>query len=255
MYENGFLSNNGAYNDSDIFPEELINLELAEYIPMDITGIMLLYGYGVCRHTTDFLAHIYQNLGYDSSQLFTYHPNLSIRVDNYGKKYFMNSEFQKYIDEAIGDLDLFSREDSHFAKIFGNGDIVVRVDSQPERRSFINHTMNIVLDKKEKVHILDTRYHCVGQKQDNNKIRLDYQGLTHTDFVQSAPPFDTYYGTDYSKGVELLKYETDIGADSLTSILYSELCKKNISYFEEFQLKNQKNYNKIANNINRLVKK
>lgn len=60
MYTNGFLSSNGAY--SDILPQNVINLELNGSIPMDITGIVLLYDYGVCRHTSDFLSHIYETL-------------------------------------------------------------------------------------------------------------------------------------------------------------------------------------------------
>lgn len=118
MYTNGFLSSNGAY--SDIIPQNIINLELDGYIPIDITGIVLLCGYGVCRHTSDFLAHIYETLRYEGSQLFTYHPILEIYVDNYSKKFLLNSELQKYIDEATNNLDLFSKEEAHFTKTFGN---------------------------------------------------------------------------------------------------------------------------------------
>jgi len=252
MYTNGFLSNSGTY--SDILPESCINLELNGYIPMDITGIILLYGYGVCRHTSDFLSHIYQTLRYDSSQLFTYHPTLNIQVNNYSEKFLINSEIQKYIDEALIGLDLFSKEEFHFTKTFGN--IVVRVDYLPEQNpSLINHTMNIVLDKNGLSHILDTRYHCVGERLDTNSIRLNYRVLTHTDFIQRDLFCHTYYGTNYFRGLGLLKHETNIGRDMLTSVLCEESCKENIRYYEEFQLKNQKNYNRITDNINRLVKK
>ena len=252
MYTNGFLSNNGIY--TDVLPQRCINLELAGYIPMDITGIILFYGYGVCRHTSDFLSHIYQKLRYDSSQLFTYHPSLSIQVDNYSKKFLTNSEAQKYIEEAIIDLDLFSKEEFHFTKTYGN--IIVRVDYLPEQQlSLTNHTMNIVLDRNGLSHILDTRYHCVGERLDTNSIRLNYQGLTHTDFIQRDCFCHTYYGTNYFRGLDLLEHETNIGVDMLTSILCEKSCSENIKYYEEFRLKNQKNYNTITNNINRLVKK
>lgn len=252
MYTNGFLSNNGTY--SDILPESCINLELNGYIPMDITGIILLYGYGVCRHTSDFLSHIYQTLRYDSSQLFTYHPTLNIQVDNYSEKFLINSEFQKYIDEALIGLDLFSKEEYHLTRIFDN--IVVRIDYLPENgSSLMNHTMNIVLDKKGLLHILDTRFHCVGERIDINRIRLNYQGLTHTDFIQKDCFFHTYYGTNYFRGLGLLEHDTNIGIDMLTSVVCGESCRENIRYYEEFQLKNQKNYNRITDNINKLVKK
>lgn len=251
MYTNGFLSNNGTY--SDILPQNVINLELNGYIPIDIEGIILLYGYGVCRHTSDFLSHIYQTLGYEGSQLFTYHPSLNIHVDNYSKKFLLNSEAQKYIDEVTINLDLFSREEFHFTKTFGN--IVVRVDYLPEQQFLLNHTMNIVLDKNGLLHILDTRYHCIGEKTNDNSIRLNYQGLTHTDFIQRDLFFHTYYGTNYFRGLGLLEHETNIGIDMLTSVLCGESCKENIIAYEEFQLKNQINYNRITDNINRLVKK
>lgn len=60
MYTNGFLSSNRTY--SDVLPQNVINLELNGYIPLNIIGIILLYGYGVCRHTSDFLLHIYPNI-------------------------------------------------------------------------------------------------------------------------------------------------------------------------------------------------
>lgn len=250
MYTNGFLSYSGTYSDDVL--KEIVEID-AKYIPIDVDGLLLLYGCGVCRHTTDFLSHIYQNLRYDSSQLFTYHPSLSIVVDNYSKKDLINSEIQKYIDEAVQELDLFSKEEFHFIKKFT--DIVVRCDYLPEDKSpLVNHTMNIVLDRKRVAHILDTRYHCVGERLDVNSIRLNYYGLTHTDFLQRGVFFNTYYGTNYFRGLGLFEYETNIGRDMLTSVLCGEKCMDNVKYYEEFRLRNQKNYNRVADNINRLVK-
>lgn len=254
MYTNGFLSNNGVYSDTDTIPEECINLEIAEYIKIDITGMILFYGYGVCRHTSDFLYHIYEKLGYNSSQIFTYHPLLSIQVYSFKKNLLTNYEAQKYIDEALIGLDLFSKEEIHFIKQFDN--LLVQVDYLPEnRKPLINHTMNIVIDEKDLSHILDTRYHCVGEKIDINRLKLNYKGLTHTDFIQENLLFHTYYRTNYYKGLSLLEYETNIEKDMLSSIIYQESCKKDIKYYKEFQLKNQKNYNTVANNIIKLAKK
>ena len=252
MYKNGFLSNNGTYSDG--IPDSCINLELNGYIPMDITGIILLHGYGICRHTSDFLSHIYKTLRYDGSQLFTYHPSLSIHVGNYGKSFLTNTDAQRYIDEALIGLDLFSKEEVHFTKTFGN--IVVQVDYLPEKQpSLLNHTMNIVLDKNGLAHILDTRYHCVGERIDSKRIRLNYQGLTHTDFIREDCFFHTYYGTNYFRGLGLLEHDTDIEMDMLRSIECGETCRENIRLYEEFQAKNQENYNRVSDNIKTLVKK
>lgn len=69
----------------------------------------------------------------------TYRPILEIYVDNYSKKFLLNSELQKYIDEATNNLDLFSKEEAHFTKTFGN--IIVRVNYLPEKGpSSVNHT-------------------------------------------------------------------------------------------------------------------
>lgn len=252
MYMNGFLSRNGVYVDST--PIECMALEYAGYIPLDITGIILLYGHGVCRHTTDFLAHIYQNLGYDNSQLFTYHPSLQIQVDNCSTKFLTNYEAQKYIDEATADLDLFSTEAFKLTKRFGN--VSVYASYVPEDgTSLMNHTMNIVLDKNGLAHILDTRYHCVGERFDTLSIKLSYQGLTHIDFVQRDLSFYTYYDTDYFRGLKLLKNKTNMENDVSSSILYGKLCKENLGYYKDFCASNQRNYNRVADNFNRLVKK
>lgn len=251
MFRNGYLSSNGTY--SAVLPEDIENLELNGFIPMDITGLILLYGCGCCRHTTDFLSHIFHSLRFEEAQLFTYHPGLSINVDCYTEKLIIYSEIQKYIDETIVDLDLFSKEEIHFTKDYG--DIVVHVDYLPEKVSNLNHTMNIVLDNNERAHILDTRYHCVGERINQDSIRLSYQGLNHIDFIQRDIRFHTYYGTNYNRGIGLLNYDTNIGMDMLTCSLGEKFCEDNIKEFEKFQQKNKKSYDKVTDNINMLVKK
>lgn len=253
MYKNGFLSNNRMF--SNTVSDELLKIEgSTDYLPMDITGIILLCGYGVCRHTSDFLSHIYQMLRYDSAQLFTYHPSLNIHVKNYGKEFLTNHEAQKYIDEATLDLDLFSKEEFHFERVFG--DIAVRVDYLPERNQLLNHTMNIALDRRGFAHILDTRNHSVGEKIDDAKILLNYRGLTHTDFIQRNLFFNTYYGTNYFKGLDLLGYDSaNIDRNILASIIEEEACKKNIECYEEFRLNNEKYYREVTSNMKKLVKR
>lgn len=119
----------------------------------------------------------------------------------------------------------------------------------------LNHTMNIVVDKDGIVHILDTRYHCVGEKIDKDILRMNYQGLMHKDFIQSDVFFHTYYGTDYTAGLELLNYNGNIDKDVLNSILYGNSCQKEDKAYEEFQKENMREYNRVADNIHRIIKR
>lgn len=129
------------------------------------------------------------------------------------------------------------------------------VDYLPEIYSLTNHTMNIVLENTKRAHILDTRYHCIGEKIDNRSIKLNYKGLTHTDFIQREFAFHTYYETNYFEGLNLLEFETHMGIDIITSALYGASCNEHIEYFKQFQLENQKNYNKVVDNLNILEKR
>lgn len=90
---------------------------------------------------------------------------------------------------------------------------------------------------------------------DNRSIKLNYKGLTHTDFIQKGLFFHTYYGTNYFKGLNLLEFETHMETDMITSSLYSASCNEHIEYFKQFQLENQKNYNKVVDNLNILEKR
>lgn len=252
MYTNGYLSYNSKFLED--VPSRYINLELNGYIKADIVGMMVMCGFGVCRHTSDFLYHIYSRLGYQCSQLFTYHPLLHIEVDNKSDKFLTNYEAQQYVDDATKDFDLFSKEERHYDRIYGK--IVVHVNYVPETNMrLLNHTMNIVVDKDGIVHILDTRYHCVGEKIDKDILRMNYQGLMHKDFIQSDVFFHTYYGTDYTAGLELLNYNGNIDKDVLNSILYGNSCQKEDKAYEEFQKENMREYNRVADNIHRLIKR
>lgn len=250
MYRNGFLSYNGI--SCDVIPKRYKNIEEKGYINMDITGMIIFCGFGVCRHETDFLYHLYHVLGYDSSQLFTYNPDLKIDVDITDNKFRINSIIQEYIDQALIDFDLFSREESHFIRKYDG--ITIIVDYQPPTLpSLVNHTMNVVIDKNGILHILDTGHHCVGEQIEKDILRLNYRGLTHLDFIQRECCFTTYYGTNYYRGLGFLEHEANIGNDILTSTLYEEKCKEYIEYYEKFQKENNNSYNKVENKIRRII--
>lgn len=255
MYQKGYLS---IEEYSDQIPSMYTNLELHGFIPMDATGTFLFTNYGVCRHTSDFLTHIYSGLGYDNSQLFTYHPDIRIRIKNCGTGFLTNKDAQEYIDISLTNFDCFEREEKHIARHLG--DISVTVDYYPSPpicgHILTNHTMNIVKNKKEnRVHIVDTRYHCVGERISKKKVRLNNCGLTHVDYVQTGVRFHTYYGTDYRHGLKLLKENTEIDRDVLSSILYRDFCQKFIAKYEEFKGQHQKYYIETANNYQKLIKR
>ena len=253
MYTSGFLSLDKSYSDN--VSEECIELERQGYIPMDITGMIVLNGYGICRHTTDFLYHIYQRLGYSSSQLFTYHPNIfTTATVQKSPEEFPRAECQKYIDKVMIDVNLLGKEEQHVQRNFG--DIQIKIDYYPpENRDLSNHTVNIVIDKKKVAHILDTRSHCVGEAIDKKIIRLNDQGLVHTDFIQKRVTFNTYYNTNYYRGLQLLEYSTDIEKDISDSMVYRDLCQENLDCYERFYQQNKENYNRVAKNMNTLVKR
>lgn len=248
MFRYGYLSYNGI--SCDVIPKRYINLE--RYIEMDIMGLILLCGFGVCRHQTNFLYHLYQVLGYDSSQIFTYHPDLEIKVDINDNKFRTNSTIQEYIDQALIGLDLFSREEIHSTEYFGS--IEISVDYQPQKPPYLaNHTINVVIDKNDILHILDTARHCIGEQIDKDTLRLNNKGLTHLEFIHRDVSFDSYYSTNYYRGLGLLEHETNIGYDMLTSTLYEEECKEYIKLYEKFQADNKKNYTKVVDTVYKLM--
>lgn len=238
---------------SDEIPQNFINLELKGYLPMDVTGTMVLANYGVCRHTTDFLYHVYRRLGYLGSHLCTYHPLLHVDVYNNSENFLTNKEAQIYIDEAIKDIDLFGEEELQFTKIMGK--IKMNIQYSPDRLQ--NHIMNIVKDKKDnRIYLFDSRYDCIGEKINYEQVKMNHYGLTHTDYVQKGCKVHTYYGTDYMRGLELLKkYDTKIEEDILHSTFYRDSCQEYETAYREFKKKNQKGYDIVTKNFNQLIKR
>lgn len=250
MFRNGYLSYNGI--SCDVIPKRYINLELERYIEMDITGLILFCGFGVCRHQTNFLYHLFQALGYDASQVFTYSPDLEIKVDVNDGKFRTNSTIQEFIDQALIGFDLFSREESHFTREFG--EIIITINYRPQKHPYLaNHTINVVVDKKGILHILDASHHCIGERIDKDILKMNKHGFTHLDFIQRNISFDSHYGTNYYKGLGLLEHETNIGYDMLTSTLYEEECKEYIELYEKFQADNKKNYTKVVDTVYKLM--
>lgn len=251
MYTNGFLSCDKKY--FECLKNEIVRLETDGFIPMDFTGSILMTNYGVCRHTTDFLYHLYDYLHYDSSQLFTYRPDIQINITNNGDDFLTNWHAQKIIDNIVNDIDLFSQKEVHIRKSIE--EINVKIDYQPSDYK-INHTINIVESEDGSVHILDTRYHSIGKKINDNRILLDDLGLKHIEFIQDKVDFCTYSDTNYYHGLQLVKNNnTNLEKDVLSSILFRHSCEEYIEYYEEFWRTHQKSFQEINNNYNLLIKR
>lgn len=252
MYQNGFLSSTGTYC-SDI-PKEIVHLEEMELgIELDLCGSILLTGTGICRHLTNFLSFLFQYLGYNSSQLFTYSPRLNIKVDN--QENLPPHILQQYIDEAIKDFDLFSKEETHFINPFGNN--TVSVDYFPPVSSHLtNHTMNIVLGKDGFAHILDSFVHQIGEKIDSSHLKMSQSnGLWLPQFVTQNVNVKSFYSTNYYKGLGILEYGTKAEQDIKDSIEYAQACKEFWKAFKDFFIENQTRYQGVSNCFDKLTKR
>lgn len=144
MYLNNFLSCGSFSDDISI---DFINLERRDYLPMDIVGCMILANYGVCRHTSDLLSHIYDYFHYDNAILIIYQSNLDIEVINNGNQFLTNRHIQEYVEQALDGFDLFSQEQIHDSKEYGEIEVKINFLPSADKK---NHAVNIVKSKKNK---------------------------------------------------------------------------------------------------------
>lgn len=248
MYRNGYLSVKKNFDDET--KKSFNELESEDLIAINKVGILIFLGAAVCRHKANFLNLIYQNLGYDSSQIYTYHPRLNIQY-NFKNKLLTGYELQPYIEDASKEIDLFGDEYKNIVKKYG--DLILYLEYKPLKKSNfarINHTMNIVLDKNNTVHILDSSFHAIGEKVDNDVIQFDSFGFIHKDFIKKE-----VNDINTKNSLELLKYKANRISDIINSVTYSEICKDYTSEYEDFYQGNKKNYEKISKNVLRLVRK
>jgi hypothetical protein len=256
MMEKGYFSENLCV--TSIIPDDYIKLEDRSRLPLDLCGSYIMNGYSQCRHTTDFLSHIYRNLGFDSSQLFVYRPKIKYNVIT--KHYISSDEINYYMSEAIKDFNVYSREEHHFIKEI---DIAkVQIDFEPQlTKTFPNHTLNIVRDTNTNESlILDSHAKRIGDKSEETAIRLyNYDGWYYVDYVfNDFCDFFTkvsYYGTDYSRGVKILKHNDFHVQTNLEKLklLKNEVEKYN-SLLKSFWKDNKKLYSKTSDEIKKLIK-
>lgn len=248
MIFNKYLSSGsvGSY-----LPKKVLSID-EKFLKIDNCGCLVLASFATCRHLTDFLRHIYEKLGYVSSQLFVYHPRVS--ADVYPKIGTLTRvDAQKYVDEAEKDLDVFSDEDITYTKIIGDVKVVVRYKHDPNKP---NHTVNILKrTHEERVYILDAMENCLGDIIDENEILMHDQGFTYKYYVYHDVPFTTYYGTNFDIGEYLLnEYDTNIEDDMRKSIEARKLAKELTDEFKEFKIIHQDAYDTVKNNFKRLIK-
>lgn len=252
MYTKGYLSSD-EYQEK--YPESFVNIESKIYVPMDVCGFFVMAGAGVCRHTTDFLEHIYDGLHYISSRLFLYNPDTKIDIINRTGEFLTNYHAQKLIDELIKEIDLYGDERQNVSRDFAGVEIVIEYFPSKIKP---NHVVNVVKSKdKEIVHILDTRLHSVGEIIDERKIILNNLGFTSVADVDQHPftKFSRYYDTDYDIGPMLINnFDTNVKQDINSSILYRDSAPKFEEEYKRFKARNQERFDIVANNI-QLVKR
>ncbi len=255
MQKNKYLSAHSFFKED--IPTSFETLEEIDCVHIDVMGSIILTGYGVCRHKADFLNHLFNELGYLSSQLFIYYPDLSFAIKNNSNRSLSNYEAQEYYDRALEDLDVFSSHDISFEKQYG--DISVGVDYHPSL--FPNHTINIVKKlESDTICILDVSEHQVAESVGDRRIRMadiDNPGLVYNYYVQNYPDYKTYYPPRYGLGFSLFQnYDTDTLETSLRrSLLYCERVNEYVPEFENFRNKHEAMYQQVESNYNKLIKR
>ncbi|MDE6141326.1 MAG: hypothetical protein K2G03_01855, partial [Bacilli bacterium] len=189
-----------------------------------------------------------------SSRLFLYNPDTKIDIFNRTREYLTNYHAQKLIDELIKEIDLYGEERQKVSRDFAGVDVVIEYFPSKIKP---NHVVNVVKGKEERVYILDTRLHSVGEIIDENKIILNNLGLTSVADVEQHPfsKYGRYYDTDYDIGPMLINnFDTNVKQDVNSSILYRDSAPKLEEEYKRFKASNQERFDTVANNI-QLVKR
>ena len=258
-------------------PPSFNKLENLNYVPLDIIGSFILAGYGVCRHKADLINRVCSSLGYKSSQLFVYSPNVNCSVDLI--KGVPNSRIQKYLDDALKDLDYFSDSDISYEKKYQ--DAVVNVSFRSPKW-LLNHTINIVSElDNNTIHIFDSLHHMIGISKKSVRLYmayLDIPGIKRVYFtanpnikshifdfkkesICSIPEClsrnDTYYDTNYVLGFNLYgKFKSKNLNSYLSEYLsYIEKIKEFIPEFENFKYDHEEQYRQVLSNYRKLFRK
>ena len=154
------------------------------------------------------------------------------------------------IDELIKEIDIYGTEKQKVVKDFDG--ILVTMEYFPSK-VIPNHAINVVKSKTEdRVYILDTRLHSVGDIIDEKQIILNHLGFTNVADVEQHPLFkyNSYFGTDYDIGLMLINnYDTNVKQDVMSLIMYRDVAPKLEEEYKEFKRRNQDRFDTVANNL------
>lgn len=237
MYRIGYLSTKSFTVN---VPIDLINLEKEKIIPFDLCGSFIMSGYGCCRHVSDLLYRIFKELNYNSSQLFVYDPIVSVSCTFKNEKHdcFCVNEC---VRKSLNKIDLCGKSKKTITK--RSKGVKINVTYTPiEKDTSLNHVLNIVVDNNDFRHIVDASKFSIGRKNDG-VLLMQGPIYEYYDFIKSYKVQDSFYMTDYSKGISLLDYCDDYLNDynkfMNDKLNFSELkeafkCfhEKNSGYFE-----------------------
>lgn len=257
MISCGFFTNNEILTSS-MLPKDVVDMEL-HYLKLCNTGMMLPYGFVSCRHIANFLWTIYSFLGYQNSQLFVYEPIVKSYV-NFGDNDISDIQVQKNIDSILGKLDLFSLSDFQIQKIIDGIEYEISYQkAAPAEIGCGNHTINIVLDKQNKLHLLDSTADRVATK--TSQFDILYM---HIDEVRHVWEFVIpYFNNNYryarwkfKNAISLLeRYDTvpvDEEFEKMREI--EKECERLMSEFRKFKQDNSRYYNSISGSVMKLVR-
>ena len=217
-------------------------------LPIDICGMYILDGYGVCRHLTDFLFCIYEKLGYDSSKIFLYHPNISVSVCGDSKSY---DYISSCVNNSLSSVDVNSLSSTYFVDKYDDIEVEIKYDA-PSVLNFMygNHVLNTVKDSK--VHIVDLSQDVVGNMLDSERVMFYKDNYTYIDYLIR----DSYLSsTYYSHGIYLYdNYDGNVLLDIINYSKADDVFYENISVFNSFYDENEHYYNMISLNNKKLIK-
>lgn len=257
MISCGFFTNNEILTSS-MLPKDIVAMEL-HYLKLYNTGMMLPYGFVSCRHVANFLYAIYSFLGYQNSQLFLYEPIVK-PVVTFGDNDIPDIQVQKNIDSILGRLDLFSLNDFQIQKIID--EVKYEITYQKAVPFVIiagNHTINIVLDKQNKLHLFDSTADRVASKTPDFDILYMYTDEVKHVWEFVVPYFNNNYRYTrwkFKNAISLLEHYDPVPVDEEFKKMREceKECDRLMPEFIKFQQDNGKYYDSISNSVMKLVR-
>lgn len=257
MMSCGFFTNNELLPSSKL-SKDVVDMEL-HYLRLDNMGMMVPYGFVSCRHIANFLYTLYSFLGYQNSQLFVYEPIVKSYVD-FGDNDIPGVQVQKNIDSILGKLDLFSLSDFQIQEIIDGVRYEITYQKiNPAGITGGNHTINIVLDKQNELHLFDSTFDRVASKTSDLNILYMHEDEVRHIWQFVIPYFNNsfrYTRRKFKNAISLLeRYDTaSIDEEFRKMREYEKECERLIPEFRKFHQDNGRYYDNISSSVMRLVR-